>query len=221
MSEPPTLDVGADPVAAVAAAVRTLSAGGVVVLPTETVYGVAALPSCRNAIDEVFRRKGRPPERLVAVLVADGDQARALVEADDRFERLVTAFWPGPLTVVGHRRGDRDDDLFLGDGTTEGGGATVGVRWPDHDLVRAIAAEVGPIAATSANRTGQPTPDTAAGAAAALGGGLLVLDGGPCTGEPSTVVDLTAHPARVVRRGAITEGDLERAGVSVEVVEQR
>ena len=69
MSEPPTLDVGADPVAAVAAAVRTLSAGGVVVLPTETVYGVAALPSCRNAIDEVFRRKGRPPERLVACLL--------------------------------------------------------------------------------------------------------------------------------------------------------
>ena len=166
MSEPPTLDVGADPVAAVAAAVRTLSAGGAVGLPTETVYGVAALPSCRNAIDEVFRRKGRPPERLVAVLVADGDQARALVEADARRERVATAFWPGPLTVVGHRRGDRDDDLFLGDGTTEGGGATVGGRGPDHDLIRAIAAEVGPIAATSANRTGQPTPDTAAGAAA-------------------------------------------------------
>ena len=107
MSEPPTLDVGADPVAAVAAAVRTLSAGGVVVLPTETVYGVAALPSCRNAIEEVFRRKGRPPERLVAVLVADGNQARALVETDDRFERLATAFWPGPLTGSGAARRPR------------------------------------------------------------------------------------------------------------------
>ena len=123
--------------------------------------------------------------------------------------------------MVGHRRSGGDDDLFLGDGATERGGATVGVRWPDHDLGRSIAAEVGRIATTSANRTGQPTPDTAAGAAAALGGDLLVLDGGPCTGEPSTVVDLTAHPARVVRRGAITEGDLERAGVSVEVIEQR
>ena len=221
MSESLTLDVGADPVAAVAAAVRALSTGGVVVLPTETVYGVAALPSCRNAIEEVFRRKGRPPERLVAVLVADGNQARALVETDDRFERLATAFWPGPLTVVGHRRSDGDDDLFLGDGATERGGATVGVRWPDHDLVRSIAAEVGPVATTSANRTGQPTPDTAAGAAAALGGDLLVLDGGPCAGEPSTVVDLTDHPARVVRRGAITKSDLERAGISVEAAEQR
>lgn len=221
MSESLTLDVGADPVAAVAAAVRALSNGGVVVLPTETVYGVAALPSCRNAIEEVFRRKGRPPERLVAVLVADDNQARALVEADDRFEHLATAFWPGPLTVVGHRRSGGDDDLFLGDGATERGGATVGVRWPDHDLVRSIAAEVGPIATTSANRTGQPTPDTAAGAAAALGGDLLVLDGGPCTGEPSTVVDLTDHPARVVRRGAITESDLEQAGISVEAAEQR
>ena len=221
MSESLTLDVGADPVAAVAAAVRALSNGGVVVLPTETVYGVAALPSCRNAIEEVFRRKGRPPERLVAVLVADDNQARALVEADDRFEHLATAFWPGPLTVVGHRRSGGDDDLFLGDGATERGGATVGVRWPDHDLVRSIAAEVGPIATTSANRTGQPTPDTAAGAAAALGGDLLVLDGGPCAGEPSTVVDLTDHPARVVRRGAITESDLEQAGISVEAAEQR
>ncbi|MBI03994.1 MAG: threonylcarbamoyl-AMP synthase [Acidimicrobiaceae bacterium] len=221
MSESLTLDVGADPAAAVAAAVRALSNGGVVVLPTETVYGVAALPSCRNAIEEVFRRKGRPPERLVAVLVADDNQARALVEADDRFEHLATAFWPGPLTVVGHRRSGGDDDLFLGDGATERGGATVGVRWPDHDLVRSIAAEVGPIATTSANRTGQPTPDTAAGAAAALGGDLLVLDGGPCTGEPSTVVDLTDHPARVVRRGAITESDLEQAGISVEAAEQR
>ena len=221
MSESLTLDVGADPVAAVAAAVRALSNGGVVVLPTETVYGVAALPSCRNAIEEVFRRKGRPPERLVAVLVADDNQARALVEADDRFEHLATAFWPGPLTVVGHRRSGGDDDLFLGDGATERGGATVGVRWPDHDLVRSIAAEVGPIATTSANRTGQPTPDTAARAAAALGGDLLVLDGGPCAGEPSTVVDLTDHPARVVRRGAITESDLEQAGISVEAAEQR
>lgn len=202
------VDATVDPTGAVEAAVARLRSGGVVVLPTETVYGVAALASDPEAVGELFVRKGRPADRRVAVLVADLDQARSLVEVDDRAATLAAARWPGPLTMV----------LPTVAGSVE---PTLGVRCPDHDLVRAIAATVGPIATTSANRTGQPTPDTAAGAAAALGGDLLVLDGGPCTGEPSTVVDLTDHPARVVRRGAITESDLERAGISVEAAEQR
>ena len=81
--------------------------------------------------------------------------------------------------------------------------ATVGVRCPDHELVRALAAEVGPLAVTSANRSGRPTEADARSAAEALGGDLLVLDGGPCTGAPSTVVDVTADPARVLRAGSI------------------
>lgn len=98
--------------------------------------------------------------------------------------------------------------------------ATVGVRCPDHALVQAIAAAVGPIATTSANRSGDPTPVAAAAAAASLdvapGNDLLVLDGGSCGGVPSTVVDLTVDPAIVLRAGPVVIADLESAGIRVE-----
>ena len=93
-------DAAADPTGSVAAAVDRLRAGEVVVLPTETVYGVAAIATDPVAVEEVFVRKGRPAERLVAVLVADVDQARSVAEVDDRFERLAANLWPGPLTMV-------------------------------------------------------------------------------------------------------------------------
>jgi len=204
------LDASVDPAGAVAAAVGHLRAGGVVVLPTETVYGVAAVATDPDAVEEVFVRKGRPSERLVAVLVADVDQARSLAEVDDRFERLAAAVWPGPLTMVVPRRPDAGLTLGL---TADEGPATVGMRCPDHDLVRAIAAEVGPIATTSANRSGEPTPADAARAAEVLGGGLLAVDGGPCTGVPSTVLDLTVDPARILRLGSLGLDDLAAAGV--------
>lgn len=216
MNGPPTdvIDASVDPAAAVAAAVDRLRAGGVVVLPTETVYGVAAVATDPAAVEEVFVRKGRPAERLVAVLVADVDQARSLAEVDDRFERLADAVWPGPLTMVVPRRPGAGLTLGLAPGQDgEDGPATVGIRCPDHDLVRAVATEVGPIATTSANRSGEPTPADAAAAAAALGGGLLAVDGGPCTGVPSTVLDLTVDPARILRLGSLGPDDLAAAGV--------
>ena len=197
----------ADPTGAVEAAEASLRSGGVVVLPTETVYGVAALAADPEAVGELFVRKGRPADRRVAVLVADLDQARLLAVVDDRAVTLATTCWPGPLTMV----------LPTVPGTEE---ATVGVRCPDHALVRAIAAAVGPIATTSANRSGDPTPVDAAAAAASLDGGLrddlLVLDGGSCGGVPSTVVDLTVDPVAVVRTGLVTIADLESMGIRVE-----
>jgi len=188
-------------------AVERLRSGGVVVLPTETVYGVAARAADPGAVGELFVRKGRPADRRVAVLVADLDQARSLAVVDERAAMLAAARWPGPLTMV----------LPAVAGSVE---PTVGVRCPDHDLVRAVAAAVGPIATTSANRSGDPTPVDAAAAAASLRTGpdddLLVLDGGSCAGVPSTVVDLTVDPAVVLRAGSVTAADLESAGIRVE-----
>ena len=191
-----------------AEAVVALRAGRPVVLPTETVYGVAALPGDLGAVEELFERKGRPGERLLAVLVADLAVARRIAVVDAMFETLAASFWPGPLTIVAQRL--PDIDLHLGDGSS-----TVGVRCPDHDLVRAILAEVGPMATTSANRSGEPTPSTAVEAADALGGDLLVLDGGRCAGSPSTVVDLTTDPARVLRPGVVTSGELRGVGLEL------
>ena len=197
------LDISTDPAGAVDAAVACLQAGGVVVLPTETVYGVAALADNSSAVEELFVRKGRPADRRVAVLVADLDQARSLAVVDGRTIALAEVAWPGPLTMV----------LPTAPGSDE---ATVGVRCPDHALVQAVATSVGPIATTSANRSGDPTPADAASAAASLGGDLLVLDDGRCTGMPSTVVDLTVDPAVILREGTFTAADLEAAGIRVE-----
>jgi len=202
------VDAIALPEAAVAAAVTALRAGRPVVLPTETVYGVAVLPGDPGAVEELFERKGRPGERLLAVLVADLEAARRIAVVDAMFEVLAASFWPGPLTIVAQRRPEAG--LHLGDGSS-----TVGVRCPDHDLVRAILAEVGPMATTSANRSGEPTPSTAVEAADALGGDLLVLDGGRCAGSPSTVVDLTTDPARVLRPGVVTSGELRGVGLEL------
>ncbi|MDG2427109.1 MAG: L-threonylcarbamoyladenylate synthase [Acidimicrobiales bacterium] len=194
------IDALLDPGGAVEAAAACLQSGGLVVLPTETVYGIAALATDLSAVDEIFVRKGRPAGRRVAVLVADLDQAQQLAVFDHRAAAMAGVWWPGPLTMV----------LPSVAGSTE---LTVGVRCPNHELIRAIASVVGPIATTSANRSGDLTPADARAAAASLGNGLLILDGGPCTGMPSTVVDLTVDPAVMLREGAIGLADLTAAGL--------
>ena len=182
--------------------VAALLAGRVVVLPTETVYGLVALPSVAGATAEIFRLKGRGPDVPLAVLCADADQAFTLVQGpSDPVARVGKELWPGPLTLVLPRRLGLGYEL--GTSTT-----TVGVRCPDHHLVRSIAAQVGPIAATSANLHGQPTPETASEVAALFGNGVAaVVDGGPCDGAPSTVIDATAEDPRrwrLLRSGAVT-----------------
>jgi L-threonylcarbamoyladenylate synthase len=187
-------------------AAAALRGGGVVVLPTETVYGLGALPSVPGATARIFELKGRAADVPLAVLCADADQALALAdEPSATVERMAKAFWPGPLTLVLRRRPGLGYEL--GEPA-----ATVGVRCPDNDVVRALAAEVGPIAATSANLHGQPTPPTASEVAALFGDGVAaIIDGGPCTGVPSTVVDATLDDPSswtVLRPGAITLADL-------------
>ncbi len=182
-----------------------LRAGGTVVLPTDTVYGLAALPGLAGATDGIFALKGRSHTQPLAVLVADLDQALALVEAPGPdAERWMRTLWPGPLTLV-LRRSAAARSLDLG-----GDPATIGVRCPDHPLVRAVAAEVGPLATTSANRHGEPTPTTADAAAASLVGEPgLVVDGGPSGSVASTVVEATGETWKVLRVGAVPIERLE------------
>lgn len=195
--------VSSDDPAAVDVAAEALAAGQGVVLPTDTVYGVAALPGVAEATARLFALKNRPEAVPLAVLVADPDQAGALGAFTPVARRLADRYWPGPLTLVLRRR-PAALALALG-----GSPDTVGLRCPDHDFVRALARRVGPVATTSANRHGEPTPATAAEAAAALAGAIaIVIDGGPCAGVQSTVVDCTDRDLRVLRPGAITEEGL-------------
>ena len=185
------------------AAVSALRAGQVVGLPTETVYGLAVVPGMTGAVDRLFAAKGRPATVPVAVLVADAESAGSLA-AEPLPRSLVARHWPGPLTLVVRRRDDLEWDLG-------GDPHTIGVRCPDHDLARRLCAAVGPIATTSANAHGQPTPPSAHGVADALAGGsvALILNGGECAGAPSTVVDLTGDVPVILREGALGESDLE------------
>jgi L-threonylcarbamoyladenylate synthase len=179
-------------------AAEALRGGGVVVIPTETVYGLAALPGVPGATARIFALKGRAANVPLAVLCADADQAFGLAEEPDDLVRAVAdKYWPGPLTLVLRRR----QGLVYELGEPHD---TVGVRCPDHDFVRALAAEVGPIATTSANLHGEPTPIDAPAVAALFGAGVAVtVDGGPCTGSPSTVVDTTTDPWKVLRQGEL------------------
>lgn len=205
MSDPgPEVLAATDP-AAVTRVAEVLLAGGSVVLPTDTVYGLAAMPTRPGATDQLFALKARSEHQPLAVLVADLDQARSLVEihGDPVVERWMAELWPGPLTLV-LPRSRSAAGLALG-----GDADTIGVRCPAHDLVRALAAEVGPIATTSANRSGEPTPTTAREAAAALVGVVdLVVDGGPSGTVASTVVDASGGAWRILRVGAITQDRL-------------
>jgi tRNA threonylcarbamoyl adenosine modification protein (Sua5/YciO/YrdC/YwlC family) len=182
-----------------------LLAGGTVLLPTDTVYGVAALPSVPGATDRLFALKEREAHQPLAVLVADAAQARALTgPTSTEVSRWIDELWPGPLTLVLPRAASARD-LALG-----GDPGTIGVRCPDHALVRAVAAAVGPVATTSANRHGEPTPTTAAEAAAGLAGPVgLVVDDGPSGTVASTVVDASVDPWRVLRHGALPAEALE------------
>lgn len=182
-----------------------LAAGGVAVIPTDTVYGLAALPSRPDAVARIFELKQRPVGMHLAVLVAGPDQL-PLVSSDDRpaVRQLGQALWPGALTLVLGGAAPEFDALGNSDGT-------IGVRCPDHDLVRAVAARVGPIAATSANLHGRPTPDEALAVAAELPGADLVVDGGPATGGvASTVVSVVGETPTVLRNGPISLAEIQR-----------
>jgi L-threonylcarbamoyladenylate synthase len=183
-----------------AAAIRR---GELVVMPTDTVYGVAADAFAPTAVEALLAAKGRDRDMPVPVLVASPEMLDALVDQLPASGRaLIDAFWPGALTVVVRHTAHLAWDL----GETRG---TVAVRMPNHELARELIAQTGPLAVSSANRTGNLAPATMLDARLQLGATISVyLDGGP-SGEsmPSTIVDVTAERPRVLRAGAI---DVER-----------
>jgi L-threonylcarbamoyladenylate synthase len=182
-------------------AVRELRRGGVIVMPTDTVYGLAAAADQGAAVDAMFALKQRPVDVKVAVLVADTDQARQFVDLGPAGEALAARYWPGPLTIVAPRHAI--GSLAAGDDET------LGVRCPGDDVARALAAEVGPIAATSANLHGHETPARAAEVAALFPDVAVVLDDGPRPGAASTVVSVLAPHPVVLRPGPVSEADIE------------
>ncbi len=180
---------------AVSTATAALRRGEVVGVPTDTVYGLAAEAVNVDAIQQIFELKERPSERTIAVLVADVAAAATLVELTPNARRLAERFWPGPLTIVAPRRPEAPEHL--------GTGATIGVRVPDDEIMRAIAGPA-PLAVTSANLHGGPTPSTAQGVAELFPALRLVIDGGPRPGASSTVVDATAPVPAVLREGPVS-----------------
>lgn len=191
----------------VEAAVGALRRGEVVAVPTDTVYGVAVDLFAEGAIDRLFAAKERPKDVQVPVLIAAPEDAATLVEGpvDVVARRWMERFWPGALTIVVPRAASARGVDLGGDPTT------IGLRCPDHRLVRELCRTIGPLATTSANRHRDPTPPDAEGVAEALGGAVaVVLDGGRCDGEPSTVVSVIGDEITLLREGRIPFDDVIR-----------
>jgi L-threonylcarbamoyladenylate synthase len=189
-------------------AAAALAAGRLVILPTETVYGLAADAANAEAVARLYEAKGRPRFNPLIAHVTDAAMAGSIARLDARAEGLVAAFWPGPLTIVA----PIDDPQRVCD-LARAGLETVAVRAPAHPLAQAVIAALGrPIVAPSANRSGRPSPTTYADAVAETGPAAAVaLDGGPCEiGLESTVVSLLpGEPTRLLRPGAVTRAEIE------------
>ncbi len=193
--------------AAIAGAAEVLRAGGIVALPTETVYGLAARADSEAAVAEIYRAKGRPDFNPLIVHVGDLAQAGQLALLDQRAEKLAVAFWPGALTLVLPKR--RDAPLAA---AVSAGLPTVALRCPAHPVMRALIAATGvPLAAPSANRSGAVSPTSAGHVASSLGQRVdLILDGGPCTaGIESTILALRDNDGwQILRPGPVTSAQI-------------
>ena len=184
---------------AIQAALQVLQNGGLVAFPTDTVYGLAADPFNPVAIERLYAAKERDMSKAIAVLVGAVEQLAQITPGlSTQAEALAARFWPGALTLVVSRRAELPAQLSAL--------PTIGVRMPDHSFALNLLQASGPLATTSANRSGADNPLTAADVLDQLGGRIeLVLDGGTCPGGvPSTVVDCTIPDVRVLREGAIS-----------------
>jgi L-threonylcarbamoyladenylate synthase len=179
--------------------VDTLRGGGLVAFPTDTVYGVAAGAFEGRAIQGIFAVKGRREDNPIPVLVAGISEIdRVASPLTGRVQLLAEAFWPGPLTIV----------VPKGPGVPEeiGWAGTVGLRAPDHPVAMSILSAAGPLAVSSANRSGEPALTSPSDVLASMAGRIDVLvDGGDAPGGlPSTVVDCTQDPPRILREGPVS-----------------
>lgn len=192
---------------AIAKAAEALAAGSIVAFPTETVYGLGANALDARAVARVFAAKGRPSGKPLAVLVPGLAKVEKFAQVNTAARKLADAFWPGPLTLVLPKR----QDCPLAE-PVSAGFDTIAFRAPDHDVAQTLLAESGlPIVAPSANRSGRPSPKTAAEVEAELGDRpAIILDGGPSPlGVESTIVSLVGETPTLLRQGALPREAIE------------
>jgi L-threonylcarbamoyladenylate synthase len=171
-----------------------------VAFPTDTVYGVAAVAVQPGAVARLYVAKARPPEKAIPILISDVEELQVVAdETSPLIRELISQFWPGGLTLIMAKSPNVPPEVSRS--------AKVAVRLPDSRIAREIIRAVGtPLAVTSANRSGQPSPCTAEQVMSQLGGRIAaVVDGGACRGGvPSTIVDCTTMPPRLLREGAVS-----------------
>ena len=198
--------LSADQPNAVEHAGDVLKHGGLVAFPTDTVYGLAALPFKGEYVEGLFSAKGRNNSRAIAILIGDyADLKRVVDHFDETSTRLANRFWPGPLTLVVPKLAGLPEALSQ-DGT-------IGVRMPDHPVALSLLRRIGPLAVTSANISGQDNANTAEEVYRQLNGRVhLILDGGRSSGGvPSTVVSCASSSMTILREGPISLDSIEAA----------
>lgn len=200
---------------ALARAGELLRSGEVVGFPTETVYGLGANAMDEAAVEKIFAAKGRPGDNPLIVHIADADGLAPLIasEPGPHARALMDAFWPGPLTLIFPKSAAVPARVTAGLDT-------VAIRMPSHPVAQALIRAAGvPVAAPSANRSGRPSPTTAADVLEDMDGRVpMILDGGPCrVGVESTVVDLSGEAPRVLRPGGITRAQIEAVASACEI----
>jgi len=185
-------------------AVDVLKNGGLVVFPTDTVYGLAAWPYQAENVERLYVVKGRNSTRAIAVLIPrPEDLNQVAISPSDSAMRLAKRFWPGPLTIIMTKHPSLPDALSPQ--------PTIGIRMPNHKVALAILYMIGPLAVTSANLSGQDNTTTAQEVLAQLEGKVhLIIDGGKSPGGvPSTVVDCTTPEPEILRSGPISESEIQ------------
>lgn len=200
--------------AGIARAGAILRAGGLVAIPTETVYGLAANALDPAAVNKIFAAKGRPGDNPLIVHVAAFDEIRPLVtRIGEKAEKLASLFWPGPLTIILPKSAAIPDEVSAGLGT-------VALRMPSHPVAAALIKAAGvPLAAPSANISGRPSPTNAQHVLADMDGKIdAVVDAGPCSiGVESTVISLAGSVPCLLRPGAVTVRQLEQAVGAIDI----
>jgi L-threonylcarbamoyladenylate synthase len=194
---------------AVERSINVLNEGGVIVFPTDTVYGLATKYDNYQGIQRIYQVKGRDQTKALAVLIGNIDQADLIASGSPIVsKKLMAKFWPGALTIVLKKRSDLKSPLSVDD--------SIGIRIPDDKFVRELANHIGPLATTSANRSGFPSITKIDEVIDQIGSYVdLLIDGGECTGGiPSTVIDCRNEKYKILREGAITGEFIDRFLVS-------
>jgi len=194
-------------------AASILSNGGLVIVPTETVYGIAAMASDGLAIERIYQIKGRPENKALLAHVDGLEMAKTLATLNPLAEELIAKFWPGPLTLVLPKLESANIHENAG-----GGLPSIAVRCPDHDFTKSLITKLNqPLVAPSANFSGEPPPASLSELSEQIANNVdMIIDGGTCiSGQPSTLIDLTTDKPKILRQGALSRQKIEQVSGSI------